>query len=65
MGNPRQRDRIFLQELDQVTGGGFSFHVCGEGKNDFAGLFLLDPIDQCGNAQILWRNSIEWRNAPA
>ncbi len=60
-----KRDRLVLQEIDQVICGGFAFNICGERKNDFGKFFILDTIEQFLDPQIFRADMIERRNSSA
>src|SRR5581483_5239375 len=64
-GNAREGYRFASQKLNQVTGGGFAFHVGRQSENDFRNLFAIDAFQQFPDSQILRTDVIERRDFSA
>lgn len=52
------------QDVHEVIGGGFAFHVRTGGENHFVHGGLLQPMEQGGNAEIFGPNVVQWAEAP-
>ena len=51
--------------LGQKQGGGFAAGVGAKAKNDLGHLILLRPLEESGNFQLLWSDSVQRREQSA
>ena len=63
MSDASNLDLVRCQAFGKIEASGVAFHVCAQGKDDFANGFLRKAAFQFADAEVLRFDAIDWGDA--